>query len=81
MPQQTSTTRRRRGGAPVRNNNTPLLIGIGVIAVVFVLAIVVAAVSSTGSAQPRGSTGVPSTGRTWGQETAKVTIDEWSDFQ
>ncbi len=77
MPQQT-TTRRRRGAPPPRKrDNTPLLIAGGVVAIVVVALLVFINVSQA----PAASAPLNTSGRTWGNANAKVTIDEWSDFQ
>ncbi len=74
-----STARGRKGGPPARQrDNTTLLIAGGIIAVVLVALLVYINVSS-GATPSAGPTNAQ--GRTWGNATAKVTVDEWSDFQ
>ncbi|MGE5140632.1 MAG: hypothetical protein ACM3JD_14285 [Rudaea sp.] len=78
MARKTSA-RSRKGAPPVRRrDNNMLLIGGGIVAVVLVAILVYVNVSS-GTTPTAGPTNA--TGRTWGSETAKVTVDEWSDFQ
>ncbi len=72
MTKQKSQRRRQ----PARRDNTPLLIGGGIVAVVVVALLVFLNLS-----QPHVSAPINAQGRTWGNATAKVTIDEWSDFQ
>ncbi len=75
------TVRQKKGAPPRRRDNTPLLIAGGVAAILLVA--IVVSISVAGSGSPPGAvTSVPGTGRTWGSNpNAKVTIDEWSDFQ
>lgn len=76
MPQHVA--RRRKGAPPPRQrDNTPLLIAGGVVAIVVVALLVFLNISQT----PATPVPINATGRTWGQASAKVTIDEWSDFQ
>ncbi len=78
MPQHTAATRRRKGAPPPRQrDNTPLLIAGGAVAIIVVALLIFINVRQTGStAAP-----INTSGRTWGNANAKVTIDEWSDFQ
>ncbi len=72
-----SGARRRKGVPPQRRrDNTPLLIGGGVVAIIVVAMLVFLNVS-----RPPTPGAANTEGRVWGNKDAKVTIDEWSDFQ
>ncbi len=67
--------RRKRAEKP-RRDNTPLLIIGGVAAVLFVALLVASSIMRESASAPTNTSG-----RIWGNANAKVTIDEWSDFQ
>ncbi len=71
-----ATRKRQAQQAAKRRDNTTLLIAGGIVAIVVVALLVFLNVS-----QPHTSAPVNTQGRTWGDPNAKVTIDEWSDFQ
>ncbi len=80
MPQQATPIRRRRGAPPPRKrDNTPLLIAGGAVAILVVALLIAVNVIQSSSNPTAGP--VNTSGRTWGNPSAKVTIDEWSDFQ
>lgn len=68
----------RRQGAQARRDNTTLLIvgGFGAVVVVALLILLNLNLSTQPSASP-----LSTAGKTWGQASAPVTIDMWSDFQ
>ncbi len=73
----TETVRRKKTRRPAQRDNTPLIVG-GVIAAVLVVAALVL-VNIMFQAPPKPPE--VSSGKVWGQANAPVTIEEFSDFQ
>ncbi len=75
MPKKTA---RQRRAVAHKQDNLPLIIGVGVIAVVGVLLLVLLNLNL----DTRSSVGaIVGTGKVWGKDSAPVTIEMYSDFQ
>ena len=76
MPKQTKYAASKKR-ATTKGDNRLLLIGGGIAAVVVVLLLVI--LNSNLDVRPSAATQV--SGKTWGKADAKVTIEEFGDFQ
>ncbi len=74
MPQRVAPKKR----AQPKQNNTMLIVGVGIVALVVVALLVLLNMNldTKPVVQVEGTAG-----KTWGKANAPVTIDEWSDFQ
>ncbi len=76
MPKKTA---RQKRAVAHRQDNLPLIIGVGVIAVVGVLLLVV--LNMNLDTRASSSSAIAGTGKMWGKDSAPVTIEMYSDFQ
>ncbi len=72
------TSKRPKRRPPPKRDNTPLILGVVALAIIFVGALVWININAT--SQPAAPLQV-SAGKVWGKADAPVTIEEWSDFQ
>ncbi len=75
MPQKVAPKKR----AQAKQDNTTLIIAVGIVAVLVVALLVLLNINIGGDGRP--PTPANATGRVWGKAEAPVTIDEYSDFQ